>query len=70
MIRSLEVEIVPYWVNLEIGLLIRLWDLAESSFNHLRKQSYLAPVAVPLDQPRAPEVGQQLASCNPSTMNL
>ncbi|CAE8581421.1 unnamed protein product, partial [Polarella glacialis] len=32
IIKKFEADIVPYWLNLEMGVLIRLYDLAESSF--------------------------------------
>jgi len=48
---------VPYWVNLEIGVLIRLWDLAESSFTSWgRREGRNSSVALqPPQQPGSPD---------------
>eukprot|EP00929_Paragymnodinium_shiwhaense_P101352 TRINITY_DN64369_c0_g3_i1.p1 TRINITY_DN64369_c0_g3~~TRINITY_DN64369_c0_g3_i1.p1 ORF type:complete len:4057 (+),score=754.11 TRINITY_DN64369_c0_g3_i1:92-12262(+) len=59
-IEQLEIELVPYWINLEIGVLIRLWDLADSSFSHLSGgRSYYSPQAVALTPPVEPQAPQQ-----------
>jgi len=53
MIEFVELELVPYWMNIEIGVLIRLWELAEGSFKNLRGKSYWSS-ARPLEKPQVP----------------
>lgn len=52
IIKKLSVSMVPYWLNLELGVLIRLLDLAESM--GFREASPDEGVRVPLEPPQQP----------------
>jgi len=60
VIQKLHLDVVPYWLNLELGVLIRLLDLAEGSFGSLGQQDEhkRAPLAAPL-RPCSGEEGSQ-----------
>lgn len=52
IIKKFSVSMVPYWLNLELGVLIRLLDLAESmGFNEASPDE---GVRVPLEPPQQP----------------
>jgi hypothetical protein len=59
IIRKLSLEMVPYWLNLEIGVLLRLADLAESSFLSFGVKA--KSQRVPLEPPVAPSSGEDIA---------
>ncbi|CAE7613302.1 unnamed protein product [Symbiodinium natans] len=53
IIKKLSVSLVPYWLNLELGVLIRLLDLAESSLG-VNEASPDEGARVPLAPPSQP----------------
>ncbi|CAJ1460790.1 unnamed protein product, partial [Effrenium voratum] len=53
IIKKLSVSLVPYWLNLELGVLIRLLDLAESSLG-VNEASPDEGARVALEPPQQP----------------
>merc|ERR1719374_78920 len=51
VIQNLRVELVPCWLNLELGVLIRLWELVESSTGSYGQSRIKGCVALADPQP-------------------